>query len=40
MIRDYYQHPLYIQALAQSVRNYRAEHGSAEKLLMLFHGIP
>jgi ferrochelatase len=40
MIRDYYQHPLYIQALAQSVRNYRAEHGSAEKLLMSFHGIP
>lgn len=40
MIRDYYQHPLYIQALAQSVRNYRTEHGSAEKLLMSFHGIP
>ena len=40
IIRDYYQHPLYIQALAQSVRNYRAEHGSAEKLLMSFHGIP
>ena len=40
MIRDYYQHPLYIQALAQSVRNYRAKHGSAEKLLMSFHGIP
>lgn len=40
IIRDYYQHPLYIQALAQSVRDYQHEHGSAEKLLMSFHGIP
>ena len=40
IIRDYYQHPLYIQALAQSVINYREQHGSAEKLLMSFHGIP
>nr|WP_315279682.1 ferrochelatase [uncultured Acinetobacter sp.] len=40
IIRDYYQHPLYIQALAQSVRDFQAEHGMAEKLLMSFHGIP
>ena len=40
IIRDYYQHPLFIQALAQSVRDYQAAHGSAEKLLMSFHGIP
>ena len=40
IIRDYYQHPLYIQALAQSVRDFRAEHGGTEKLLMSFHGIP
>lgn len=39
-IRDYYQHPDYIAALAQSVREYRAEHGTADKLLMSFHGIP
>lgn len=39
-IRDYYRHPLYIQALAQSVRDFRAQHGSTEKLLMSFHGIP
>lgn len=39
-IRDYYQHPLYIQSLAQSVREYQAENGKAEKLLMSFHGIP
>ena len=40
IIRDYYQHPLYNQALAQSVRDFRAEHGVSEKLLMSFHGIP
>jgi len=40
IIRDYYQHPLYIQALAQSVRDFRAEHGVSEKLLMSFNGIP
>ncbi|WP_180110550.1 MULTISPECIES: ferrochelatase [unclassified Acinetobacter] len=40
IIRDYYQHPLFIQALAQSVRDYQAEHGVADKLLMSFHGIP
>lgn len=40
IIRDYYQHPLYIHALAESVRQFWAEHGQAEKLLMSFHGIP
>lgn len=40
IVRDYYQHPLYIQSLAQSVKEYWAEHGRAEKLLMSFHGIP
>lgn len=40
IVRDYYQHPLYIQALAQSVQEFRARHGSADKLLMSFHGIP
>ncbi|OTG84338.1 ferrochelatase [Acinetobacter sp. ANC 5054] len=40
IIRDYYQHPVFIQALAQSVRDYQAEHGVADKLLMSFHGIP
>lgn len=40
LIRDYYQHPLYIQALANSVRDYQQQHGQASKLLMSFHGIP
>ncbi|EXA65001.1 ferrochelatase [Acinetobacter baumannii 348935] len=40
IIRDYYQHPLFIHSLAQSVRDYQAIHGQPEKLLMSFHGIP
>lgn len=38
--RDYYQHPQFIQAVAQSVINYQLKHGKPEKLLMSFHGIP
>ncbi|MDR2248285.1 ferrochelatase [Acinetobacter sp.] len=40
IIKDYYQHPMFIQALAESVLAYQAQHGKAEKLLMSFHGIP
>ena len=40
IIRDYYQHPAFIQALAHSVWDYQAVHGQPEKLLMSFHGIP
>lgn len=40
IIKDYYQHPLLIQALAHSVREYQQVHGQPEKLLMSFHGIP
>lgn len=40
LIRDYYQHPKFIQALAKSVQVFQAQHGKAEKLLMSFHGIP
>ncbi len=40
VIKDYYDHPRYIQALAESVRRYQAQHGVAERLLMSFHGIP
>lgn len=39
-IKDYHNHPLYIQALDKSVRNFWAKHGRADKLLMSFHGIP
>lgn len=40
VIRDYYAHPLYIAALAESVREFQAQHGQPQKLLMSFHGIP
>ncbi|WP_396588636.1 ferrochelatase [Bermanella sp. R86510] len=39
-VTEYHQHPLYIQALANSVREYWQEHGKGDKLLMSFHGIP
>lgn len=39
-IKDYYNHPLYIKALADSVRTYQAQYGKPDKLLMSFHGIP
>lgn len=40
IIKDYYQHPMFIQALAESVLAYQEQHGKPEKLLMSFHGIP
>lgn len=40
LVRDYYRHPLYIRALANSVREYWDKQGAAEKLLLSFHGIP
>ena len=39
-VRDYHDHPAYIQALAQHVRDFWQVHGRADKLLMSFHGIP
>ncbi len=39
-IQHYADDPGYIEALAQSVRDYRGEHGSGELLLFSFHGVP
>tara|TARA_R110002110_G_scaffold415748_1_gene654811 strand:- start:39311 stop:40333 length:1023 start_codon:yes stop_codon:yes gene_type:complete len=39
-ITHYHDHPAYIQAVADSIRNYRTEHGSAQKLLFSYHGEP
>ena len=39
-IGQYYRHPGYIQALANSIRAYQAEHGKPELLVMSYHGIP
>lgn len=40
MVMSYHDHPLYIKALANSVREYWEKNGKTEKLLMSFHGIP
>lgn len=39
-IKDYHDHPLYIEALVTSIERYWATHGKAERLLFSFHGIP
>ena len=39
-IQNYCDDPGYIAALARSVRDYRAEHGSGDLLLFSFHGVP
>lgn len=40
IVRDYCDHPLYIEALAESVREHWDSEGRGDKLLMSFHGIP
>ncbi|MDX1251493.1 MAG: ferrochelatase [Gammaproteobacteria bacterium] len=40
MVQHYQDDPLYIAALAASIRESWAAHGQAERLLFSFHGIP
>ena len=40
ILKSYREHPLYIRALAESVRQQRASSGSGDKLLLSYHGIP
>ena len=40
VVRDYCQHPLYIKALAESVRDSWKTRGQGEYLLCSYHGIP
>lgn len=40
VLKQYFEHPRYIDALAQSVRVHWEKHGRAQHLLMSFHGIP
>lgn len=37
---DYHDHPLYIDALCQSIKKQWAETGQPDKLVFSFHGIP
>ena len=39
-VRNYHDHPTYIQAVANSIARFRAENGSGQHLLFSFHGVP
>ena len=39
-LHDYHTDPVYISALAKSVREYWKKHGRGKRLLISFHGIP
>lgn len=40
IVRDYFDHPLYIKALAESVKKSWQKKGQGDYLLCSFHGIP
>ena len=39
-INRYHHEPAYSRVLAESIQQFRQQHGSADKLLFSFHGIP
>ncbi|SEP24398.1 ferrochelatase [Nitrosovibrio sp. Nv6] len=39
-VKHYHDHPGYIAALAQNVRDYWAKNGRPDRLVMSFHGVP
>ena len=39
-VTAYFDHPIYIQALAQTIEEHWQTNGKAQKLLISFHGIP
>ena len=39
-VKHYHDHPGYINALAQNVRDYWMRKGKPDKLIMSFHGVP
>lgn len=40
LLNSYYDQPLYIAAIANSIRNYWQTHGQNDHLLFSFHGLP
>ena len=40
VIRNYHDHPSYINAIAQSIQNYWSKSGKSNKLIFSFHGVP
>jgi len=39
-VTSYFEHPLYISALANQIKYFREQHGSADVLLFSYHGVP
>ncbi|RFA27218.1 ferrochelatase [Alkalilimnicola ehrlichii] len=39
-VRDYHDDARYIEAMAHSIREFREQRGTADKLVLSFHGIP
>lgn len=39
-VKQYHDHPGYIAALAQNIREYWEQHGQPDKLVISFHGVP
>ena len=39
-VQQYYQHPLWIEAVASSIHDFRNANGGSEKLIFSLHGIP
>lgn len=39
-INQYYQHPLWVSAIADSIQSYQQVHGKPDRLLFSLHGIP
>jgi len=39
-VSQYHDHPAYITAVANSIRDHRTRHGAADKLLFSYHGEP
>lgn len=40
LLNQYFDHPGYIQALADSVKTFQKTHGQPEKLILSYHGLP
>jgi ferrochelatase len=40
LVKHFHDHPGYIQALAQNIRDHWMVNGRPEKLVMSFHGVP
>jgi len=40
VVKQYWDHPAYIETLAGSIESFWQQHGRSQRLLMSFHGIP